>query len=72
MLAMLKSSQFVFRSIRSAACKMSTLSQLPKALREDLLSSQGKTISCKAAVAWEPKKPLDVTEIQVATPKAGV
>jgi S-(hydroxymethyl)glutathione dehydrogenase / alcohol dehydrogenase len=28
-------------------------------------------IKCKAAVAWEAKKPLDVTEIEVAPPKEG-
>mmetsp|Transcript_33330 Transcript_33330/g.30293 ORF Transcript_33330/g.30293 Transcript_33330/m.30293 type:complete len:176 (+) Transcript_33330:58-585(+) len=31
----------------------------------------GKTIKCKAAVAWEPKKPLDVCEIEVAPPQKG-
>ncbi|XP_037946416.1 alcohol dehydrogenase class-3-like [Teleopsis dalmanni] len=30
----------------------------------------GKVITCKAAVAWEPKKPLVIEEIQVAPPKA--
>jgi Zn-dependent alcohol dehydrogenase len=34
-------------------------------------STAGKTIRCKAAVAWGPNKPLDVTEIEVAPPKAG-
>jgi len=34
-------------------------------------ATQGQTITCKAAVAWEAKKPLDVTDIQVAPPKAG-
>ena len=38
---------------------------------DDLLATNGKTITCKAAVAWEAKKPLDVTDIQVAPPKAG-
>lgn len=33
--------------------------------------TKGKTITCKAAVAWESKKPLDYTEIQVAPPKKG-
>jgi len=33
--------------------------------------TRGQTITCKAAVAWEPKKPLDVTDIEVAPPKAG-
>lgn len=28
-------------------------------------------IKCLAAVAWEPKKPLDVTEVEVGVPKAG-
>lgn len=31
----------------------------------------GKTIKCRAAVAWEPKKPLDVCEIEVQPPKKG-
>jgi len=34
-------------------------------------SSIGKAIKCKAAVAWGPNKPLDVTEIEVQPPKAG-
>lgn len=42
---------------------------------KDLLSSfaqtAGKPITCKAAVAWEPKKPLDVTDITVDPPKKG-
>jgi S-(hydroxymethyl)glutathione dehydrogenase/alcohol dehydrogenase len=29
------------------------------------------TITCKAAVAWEPKKPLSIETIEVAPPKAG-
>ena len=29
------------------------------------------TIKCKAAVAWAPKQPLTVEEIEVAPPKAG-
>ena len=28
-------------------------------------ATQGQVITCKAAVAWEPKKPLDVTDVQV-------
>jgi len=36
-----------------------------------LASNVGKTITCKAAVAWEPNKPLEITEIQVAPPQAG-
>jgi S-(hydroxymethyl)glutathione dehydrogenase/class III alcohol dehydrogenase/S-formylglutathione hydrolase len=31
----------------------------------------GKIITCKAAVAWEAKKPLDITEIQVEPPRKG-
>merc|ERR1711970_1619990 len=38
---------------------------------EEFKATAGKVINCKAAVAWEPKKPLDITEIQVAPPKAG-
>ena len=33
--------------------------------------SAGKPITCKAAVAWAPKKPLSIEEITVAVPKAG-
>jgi S-(hydroxymethyl)glutathione dehydrogenase/alcohol dehydrogenase len=32
--------------------------------------TSGKTITCKAAVAWEPCKPLSIETIQVAPPKA--
>lgn len=31
----------------------------------------GKPITCKAAVAWEAKKPLDVTDVVVDPPQAG-
>ncbi|XP_055535257.1 alcohol dehydrogenase class-3 [Wyeomyia smithii] len=31
----------------------------------------GKNISCKAAVCWEPKKPLSIENIEVAPPKQG-
>jgi len=33
--------------------------------------TQGKTITCKAAVAWEPKKPLSIENIEVGPPRAG-
>lgn len=33
--------------------------------------SAGQVIKCKAAVAWEPNKPLSIEEIEVAPPKAG-
>lgn len=29
-----------------------------------------KVIKCKAAVAWEPGKPLSIEEVEVAPPKA--
>ena len=38
---------------------------------KSLWTTNGKTITCKAAVAWEAKKPLDVVDIQVDPPKAG-
>ena len=50
---------------RSSVRKMST------AFVESLRATNGQTITCKAAVAWEAKKPLDVTDIQIAPPKAG-
>ena len=36
-----------------------------------LLMTNGKEIECKAAVAWEAKKPLEVTTVLVAPPKKG-
>jgi hypothetical protein len=36
-------------------------------LLAEFKSTAGKTITCKAAVAWEAKKPLDVTDVQVKT-----
>uniref|UniRef100_A0A915PR37 S-(hydroxymethyl)glutathione dehydrogenase n=1 Tax=Setaria digitata TaxID=48799 RepID=A0A915PR37_9BILA len=32
------------------------------------MATVGKVIKCKAAVAWEPKKPLKIEEIEVAPP----
>lgn len=29
-----------------------------------------QVIRCKAAVAWEPRRPLSVVEVEVAPPKA--
>jgi hypothetical protein len=40
-------------------------SKVPAALMAQLRATNGKTITCKAAVAWEAKKPLDITEIEV-------
>ncbi|CAB51339.1 S-(hydroxymethyl)glutathione dehydrogenase [Schizosaccharomyces pombe] len=34
------------------------------------MSFEGKTITCKAAVAWGAKEPLSIEDIQVAPPKA--
>jgi S-(hydroxymethyl)glutathione dehydrogenase/alcohol dehydrogenase len=34
-------------------------------------STTGRTISCKAAVAWEPNQPLSIETIEVAPPKKG-
>ncbi|KAL1397311.1 hypothetical protein pipiens_009859 [Culex pipiens pipiens] len=34
-------------------------------------STAGKVISCRAAVAWEPKKPLSIETIEVAPPNPG-
>lgn len=34
------------------------------------MSTAGKVIKCKAAVAWEPNKPLVMEEIEVAPPQA--
>ncbi|KAJ3269238.1 hypothetical protein HDV01_001645 [Terramyces sp. JEL0728] len=35
------------------------------------MSTIGKVITCKAAVAWEAQKPLSIEEIQVQPPKKG-
>lgn len=34
-------------------------------------NTAGQVISCKAAVAWEAKKPLSIETVEVAPPKAG-
>ncbi|KAI9207360.1 chaperonin 10-like protein [Polychytrium aggregatum] len=34
-------------------------------------STAGKVITCRAAIAWAPKQPLSVEEVQVAPPKKG-
>eukprot|EP00992_Anisonema_acinus_P006003 TRINITY_DN19636_c0_g1_i1.p1 TRINITY_DN19636_c0_g1~~TRINITY_DN19636_c0_g1_i1.p1 ORF type:complete len:379 (+),score=66.52 TRINITY_DN19636_c0_g1_i1:60-1196(+) len=35
------------------------------------MATAGKPIECKAAVAWEAKKPLEVTTVRIAPPQAG-
>ncbi|CAM6089322.1 unnamed protein product [Calypogeia fissa] len=35
------------------------------------MSTQGKVITCKAAIAWEPNKPLTIETVEVAPPQAG-
>ncbi|KAK9146242.1 hypothetical protein Sjap_006145 [Stephania japonica] len=35
------------------------------------MASEGKVITCKAAVAWEPNKPLVIEDVEVAPPQAG-
>merc|ERR1711976_739603 len=47
------------------------MATVPAALMNQLKATNGKSITCKAAVAWEPKTPLDVTDIQIAPPKTG-
>ena len=49
----------------------STVRKMSTAFIESLKATNGQTITCKAAVAWEAKKPLDITDIQIAPPKAG-
>lgn len=34
------------------------------------MSTEGKTITCKAAIAWEAAKPLSIEDVEVAPPKA--
>ncbi|XP_034399282.1 alcohol dehydrogenase class-3-like isoform X2 [Cyclopterus lumpus] len=34
------------------------------------MPTRGQVIRCKAAVAWEPKKPLSIEDVDVAPPKA--
>jgi len=38
---------------------------------DGLFATNGKDIVCKAAVAWEPKKPLDVVDVIVSPPQKG-
>jgi len=35
------------------------------------MSTAGKPISCRAAVAWKPKEPLTIETVEVAPPQAG-
>ena len=39
---------------------------LPDSLLKEFKATKGKPITCKAAVAWEAKKPLDITDIEVS------
>ena len=41
------------------------------AFLESLKATNGQTIKCRAAVAWAANQPVDITEVEVAPPKAG-
>ena len=42
--------------------------QFPK---QQKMATAGTTITCKAAIAWKAKAPLEVCDVQVAPPQAG-
>ena len=42
-----------------------------KNCRRTTMSTEGKTITCKAAIAWEANKPLSVEDVHVAPPREG-
>ena len=44
---------------------------VPQSVLAEFAQTQGKVITCKAAVAWEAKKPLSVEDVQIAPPKQG-
>merc|ERR1712223_1073595 len=44
---------------------------IPQDVLNQLKATNGQVITCKAAVAWEAKKPLDITDVQIAPPKGG-
>ena len=48
-----------------------TMSQSTNQYNYDFTETQGKPITCKAAVAYEPKKPLTVEDVIVDIPKSG-
>ena len=52
-------------SSSSALIKRNMASVVPASVLSQLKATNGKSITCKAAVAWEPKTPLDITDIQV-------
>ena len=58
-------SVFGHLSIIRMSSNFSASKTIPQSLLDAFASTAGKTITCKAAVAWEAKKPLDVTDIQV-------
>ena len=45
---------------------------VPQSLIQQFKATEGKPITCKAAVAWEAKKPLDVTDVQVCISTRGI
>merc|ERR1712223_1222576 len=55
----------------SALIKRNFATVVPAALMNQLKATNGQSITCKAAVAWEAKKPLDITDVQIAPPKVG-
>ena len=58
------------RSISIDNIRRYTMS-VPQSVLAEFAQTQGKVITCKAAVAWEAKKPLSVEDVQIAPPKQG-
>merc|ERR1711963_1267872 len=61
----------IFQLWDRPAAAIINMSKKECAFIKSLWDTNGKTITCKAAVAWEAKKPLDIVDIQVDPPKAG-
>ena len=51
--------------IQSSQLTRRMATMVPPALLNQLKATNGKPITCKAAVAWKAKEPLDITDIKV-------
>ncbi len=61
----IKEISFIHLALKSGESKFKMSQSIPSELLAKLTATNGKVIVCKAAVAWEAKKPLDITDIEV-------
>jgi len=58
-------------SLGSTNLRLSIINRGNSVRVASIMATEGKSIDCKAAIAWAPKQPLEIRTVTVAPPQAG-